>query len=1598
MKVPLSIPRFVIAALVTILLVGVGCSGENEGQTRSLEIAGPCVEGDCEPRDVSGLDLFSGSLGSNAVAFGESLSATVEEVLEKGLRLAEASPVHLAVRGTVSANTVRCEWRGIARSLAQREEAIRFWLDLEDSDPMPSLAEVERRITAELNRMNPIYPATVKSNFQAISKGGLSTDFMFLTCHTDYTVSEYLLGGGPTTLGVAYDRMGEARSFELYRQAHEWGEFGEEVLMSEGEYEEYLTQHTQYVELLLGALLGGRESVAFLAPMGAHNAIAIEAWQAVAQWDLQEDDNEVVHAVRYGALEGDPEYIQTLANLKSRITAATTTPSEGASGSSNPRPTRIANASGLSQYYRDMGAYADITPDDGTTETFTPAQPPEVYDCAGGIAVTDSETNRGLLHDCEALLGGKDTMKGSGTLNWAPGTAIASWDGLTVAGTPNRVTKVELDDESLSGSIPPELGNLFELTHLDLSDNSLTGSIPHELGWLYNLESLKLSGNSLTGCIPIVLKDVATNDLSSLNQLYCQPPAPGTPTAGTATLTSQPLSWTSAANTSKYRVEYREGTVGSWTVDDESITGTTHTVDGLRCDTEYQFRLSAFGSGTTYAAAWSEPSEALTASTGMCVAPVFDQESFVFSVLETASLGTVVGVASATDPNEDTLTYTIVSGNEDGKFAINTSTGAITVAAALDYDATPSYSLKVDVSDGSNDASVTVEITVTDVNMPPVFLHEGFSFSVNESMGLHGSVGYVVAKDPEGGTVTYSITGGNSNGQFAIDLNLGLIVVRRSLDHDTKSSYTLTVRVRDQLGNASSASVAIAVVETAEDPPPAPVGLTTRLEEAGDLIVSWHEVANASMYRVRHRTDQGGEWTTSAAAAGTSRTLSGVTCGVTYEVQVEAQGDGVSYTIGWSDASASVSKAVPLCPAPVFGETSYDLTVTENAPVGTEVGTVAATYPDQTKLTYSITAGNDEGKFSIGAGGVITLAGTLDHETTPAYTLTVQAVEPRGKSGTASVTVTVADVNEVPSFDAEVYTFTVAEDSAIGHSVGTAVATDPEEDTLTYRITAGDDDGDFSIDASGDISVAKALDFETASSYTLTVEAADPGGLSETASVTVTVTDVNEAPVFDATEYTFRVAENSAVGTLVGTVAATDPDDGATLTYSISGETFEIDADTGAITVSVALDHEATESYSFTVSVEDEEGESGTVSVTITVTDVNEAPSFDAAAYTFTVAENAVLGGLLGTVSATDPDADDTLSYSIGGVDFTISAGGAVTVARTLDYETAGTYNLTAKVEDGGGLSNTAEVSITVTDVDETPAFDAEVYTFTLSEDAAVGTVVGTLTASDANERQGEILTYSVEGDAAFTIDASTGALKVASALDYETYLVHELNATVTDETDLTDTASISIRVRDVAEVTPPVPGGLTTALKIRESSFDLSWNTVDGADQYRIQYRIGHSSGKWTNLGALKGTSQRFTPEGGIRCSTTHEFRVQAHGDGETHPARWGSRSHAVRADRRSCISPAAPTDLTANVEGGTVVLSWTAPAGSEITAYQILRRRPTAEQELLVLVENTGSTNTTYTDSTVEAGVHYIYRVKAINNTISGPISNRAEVRIRR
>ena len=136
-------------------------------------------------------------------------------------------------------------------------------------------------------------------------------------------------------------------------------------------------------------------------------------------------------------------------------------------------------------------------------------------DCATGGAAAGPDNNPGLVSDCNALLAARHALAGSTTLNWSWSTPIADWQGVTVEGTPKRVTELNLHDSDLNGAIPTELGMLSELKRLALSRNQLTGPVPAWLGDLAHLEELTLWGNRLSGPIPTSL-----GNLAKLEELY----------------------------------------------------------------------------------------------------------------------------------------------------------------------------------------------------------------------------------------------------------------------------------------------------------------------------------------------------------------------------------------------------------------------------------------------------------------------------------------------------------------------------------------------------------------------------------------------------------------------------------------------------------------------------------------------------------------------------------------------------------------------------------------------------------------------------------------------------------------------------------------------------------------------------------------------------------------------------------------------------------------------------------------------------------------------------------------------------------------------
>lgn len=510
-----------------------------------------------------------------------------------------------------------------------------------------------------------------------------------------------------------------------------------------------------------------------------------------------------------------------------------------------------------------------------------------------------------------------------------------------------------------------------------------------------------------------------------------------------------------------------------------------------------------------------------------------------------------------------------------------------------------------------------------------------------------------------------------------------------------------------------------------------------------------------------------------------------------------------------------------------------------NTAAGVTVGNLLASDLDTCdRFTYSIVGGPDAPLFSIAGAAVKNLrltAGVLDYETKSSYSVTVRVTDFAGVVFNQPLTVNVVNLNETPSISDQ--NFTLDENSVNGAVVGTAVASDPDSgDTLSYSITAGNTGGAFAINPStGAITVntSAAVNFEATPVFNLTVQVTDAGLLSDTATITINLNNVNEAPTL--TDQVFALDENSINGSAVGTVTAVDQDSGDTISYSITagntGGAFAINPTTGAITVSssAALNFEVTPAFILTVQATDGLLPS-TATVTVNLNNLNEPPVL--AGQVFAIGENSANLSPVGTLTASDPDAGSVISYSITagntGNAFAInSVSGALTVnsSAALNFETTPVFTLTVQATDAGLLSASAAVTVNLTNVNELPGLGDQ--TFAINENSANGTAVGTMVGSDPDS--GDTLSYSIIGgntSNAFAINPSTGAITVNSsaALNFELTPVFNLTIQVTDAGLLSNAATATINLTDVVE---PIPNPILV-YSHKQTGVDGLGNTVD--------------------------------------------------------------------------------------------------------------------------------------------------------------------------
>jgi VCBS repeat-containing protein len=861
-----------------------------------------------------------------------------------------------------------------------------------------------------------------------------------------------------------------------------------------------------------------------------------------------------------------------------------------------------------------------------------------------------------------------------------------------------------------------------------------------------------------------------------------------------------------------------------------------------------------------------------------------------FQVAQNADINTIVGTVSASDPDSaapnDILTYSILSGNTSSAFGINASTGQIYVnsSSPLNPAVNPQFQLLIKVTDGGSpslSATQTVTITVNSVNQPPT-IPAGQTFSVNDNAFNGAVIGTVIANDPDttppNNTLTYTITGGNTDGAFSIDSSSGQLAVSNSsaLNSVTTPQYILQLRVTD--GGSPSQSAIQSVTINVKAPNHAPTivanqsfsvtensGVNTPV---GTVIASDSDPTapnNTLTYSITGGNTNGAFSINSSTGLISVANPSSVNfeASPTFALQVRVTDGGSPALSATQIVTISVTDVNENPIVPVGQVFSVD----ENSPAGTTVGTVQATDPDlnppNNTLTFSIGSGNTGNAFTINpTTGSITVnnSAALTFANGSFYILgiTVSDGGSPSLSTIQSVRVNLNDVNQAPSIVSG-QTFTVAENSAANTVVGHVLATDPDatapNSTLTYSILSGNTNNAFAINpTTGQITVnnPSAVNFEATPQFSLQVQATDGGSptLAATQIVTVNVTNVNEAPIVPAGQ-SFSVTEHSATNTIVGTVAATDPDATApnnTLTYSIAGgntnNAFAIDPTTGQISVSNSAALNAATNPQFLLQIQVADGGSPSLStnqtVTVNVADVNEAPSIPAG-QTLSVPENSTLNTVVGTVLATDPDAtapNKTLTYSItsgntNGAFAINSTNGQITVNNpaALNFEASSQFTLQVQVSDGGSpsLSATNSVTVNVTNVDEAPILPTG-QSFTVTENSPTNTVVGTITATDPDTTPpNSTVTYSIVGGNTgntFSINSTTGQIFVLNpaSLNFESTPVFTLQVKATDGGGLTDQQNVIVNLTDANDA-PIIPAG--QQLSVAEHSQP---NTVVGS------------------------------------------------------------------------------------------------------------------------------------------------------------------------
>nr|XP_045378698.1 cadherin-23 isoform X1 [Camelus bactrianus] len=894
--------------------------------------------------------------------------------------------------------------------------------------------------------------------------------------------------------------------------------------------------------------------------------------------------------------------------------------------------------------------------------------------------------------------------------------------------------------------------------------------------------------------------------------------------------------------------------------------------------------------------------------------PTFSKPAYFVSVVENIMAGATVLFLNATDLDrsreygQESIIYSLEGSSQ---FRINARSGEITTTSLLDRETKSEYILIVRAVDGGvghnqKTGIATVNITLLDINdNHPTWKDAPYYINLVEMTPPDSDVTTVVAVDldlGENGTLVYSIQPPNKF--YSLNSSTGkirtthVVLDRENPDpNEAELMRRIIVSVTDcgtpPLRATSSATVFVNLLDLNDNDPTfqnlpfvaeviegTPAGVSIYQVVAIDLDEGLNGLVSYRMQVGMPRMDFLINSSSGVVVTATELDRERI---AEYQLRVVASDAGPPTKSSTGTLTIRVLDVND--ETPTFFPAVYNVSVSEDVPREFRVVWLNCTDNDvglNAELSYFITGGNVDGKFSVGyRDATVRTVVNLDRETTASYMLILEAIDngPVGKrrTGTATVFITILDVNDNrPIFLQSSYEASVPEDISEGHRIMQLKATDADEGEfgrVWYRILHGNHGNNFRIHISNGLLMRgpRPLDREWNSSHVLIVEAYnhDLGPMRSSVRVIVYVEDVNdEAPVFTQQQYSrLGLRETAGIGTSVIVVRATDRDtgDGGLVNYRIlSGAEgkFEIDESTGLIITVDYLDYETKTSYLMNVSATDQAPpfNQGFCSVYITLlNELDEAVQFSNASYEAAILENLALGTEIVRVQAYSIDNLNQITYRFDTYTsaqakaiFKIDAiTGVITVKDLVDREKGDFYTLTVVADDGGPkVDSTVKVYITVLDEnDNSPRFDfTSDSAVSVPEDYPVGQHVATVKARDPDAgSNGQVVFSLASGNIAgafeiITTNDSIGEVFVARLLDREEldhYILkvvasdrgtpprkkdHILQVTILDIND--NPPVIEIPFGYNVSVNENVGGG-TTVVQVRATDRDIGINSV---------------------------------------------------------------------------------------------------------------------------------------------------------------------------